>query len=111
MLPHARRLKDTAEFDRVFRDGRAAHGRLVSIRMRPADGFKAGFVVGKAVSQKAVVRNRTRRRLQEIVRAAGPGLGAVELVVSAKRAAADAGSPVLRDEITDLLGTLTKERA
>ncbi len=106
MLPSALRLKKSDEFDRVFSEGRAAHGRLISVRLRPADRLKAGFVVGKSVSEQAVVRNRTKRRLRDIVRSAQPRLGAVEIVISAKRPAATAKHAALADEFNTLLTRL-----
>ncbi len=108
MIPRTFRLRKTDEFDRVFSEGRAAHGRLISLRLRPADGFKAGFVVGKSVSERAVVRNRTKRRLRDIVRTAQPRLGTAEIVVSAKRPAATAEHAALADEFNALLARLER---
>ena len=112
MLAKPNRLRTSAEFDRVFSAGRTAHGKLLSVRVAesaevtdaPA-GFKVGFSIGKTVSLKAVVRNRIRRRLREIVRSLGQdnAFNAVELVVSAKRAAAAADSAQLREELERLL--------
>jgi ribonuclease P protein component len=95
------RLRTRAEFDRVFAVGRAAHGKLLSVRAADADRAKAGFTVGKTVSLKATDRNRVRRRLREIIR--GLDLAAVEIVVSAKRPATRAGSDELRTELEGLL--------
>lgn len=107
VLAKPNRLRTSAEFDRVFTEGRTAHGKLLSVRVADAGRFKAGFIVGKAVSLRAVVRNRVRRRLREIVRELK--LDSVELVVSAKQPAAAAESAELREELTALLqqtGTL-----
>lgn len=108
MLARQNRLRTSAEFGRVFAEGRTAHGKLLSVRTAEAagsTGFKAGFSVGKAVSLKAVVRNRVRRRLREIVRGLerDGALGAVELVVAAKRPAAAAGTATLQTELETLL--------
>lgn len=105
MLAEPNRLRTSAEFGRVFAEGRTAHGKLLSVRAADAGRFRAGFSVGKAVSLKAVVRNRVRRRLREIVRSLerDGALGAVELVVSAKRPAASADSEALREELETLL--------
>lgn len=111
MLAKPNRLRTSAEFDRVFSAGRTAHGKLLSVRVADATEagksarFKAGFSIGKTVSLKAVVRNRIRRRLREIVRSLGQdnAFNAVELVVSAKRPAAAADSTQLREELERLL--------
>ena len=108
MLAKPNRLRTKREFGRVFDEGCAAHGTLLSVRTADAadgpgskTGFKAGFSVGKTVSLRAVVRNRVRRQLREIVRSLD--LKGVELVVSAKRPAAKAGSAELRAELELLL--------
>ena len=101
MLAAPHRLRTRAEFDRVFKDGRSAHGALLSIRVADAKRLRAGFTVGKSVSQKAVDRNRVRRRLREIIR--GFELDAVELVISAKPAAAKATTAELRSDLETLL--------
>lgn len=106
VLAKPNRLRNSAEFDRVFAEGRTAHGKLLSVRTADAGRFKAGFVVGKTVSLKAVVRNRIRRRLREIVRGMerDDAFKPVELVISAKRTAASADSAGLRAELGTLLG-------
>lgn len=76
-----RRLRSTAEFDRVYRTGRTVHGRSFLVRVAPAETSAAatagaatadpstfGFVVSTRVSRSAVVRNRIRRRAREFVR-------------------------------------------
>jgi ribonuclease P protein component len=60
----------SAEFDHVKKNGQVYRGQLILLGIVPAtDGarFRAGFVTSRAVGQ-AVVRNRVRRRLREIVR-------------------------------------------
>ena len=63
---------------------------------------RVGFVTSRRVGG-AVVRNRIRRRLREIARAARPNLlPGLWMVVIAKRPAADAAFGELRDEWTQL---------
>lgn len=94
MLPAAARLRRRQDFAEVVRRGRrTARGPLVLHFAPPAPGASgpacAGFVVGKIVGP-AVVRNRVRRRLREVVRARltvlPPG---ARLVVRAQPGAAD----------------------
>ncbi len=67
-FPRAKRLTLPAEFDRVRKEGEVFRGKLLSIGvLRNADPFRAGFVISRALGG-AVVRNRVRRRLREIVR-------------------------------------------
>jgi len=69
-FPKTRRLTRPAEFEHVKKNGRVHRGRLLVISVVPAndaDPFRAGFVTSRALGS-AVVRNRVRRRLREIVR-------------------------------------------
>ncbi|MDX2008486.1 MAG: ribonuclease P protein component [Meiothermus sp.] len=64
-------LKGEKSFNRA-RGGRPGRGRLVSVRWNPLrpnafNPVRVGIVVSKKVG-KAVVRNRIRRRLKEILR-------------------------------------------
>jgi ribonuclease P protein component len=101
MFPKARRLTRPAEFLRVKNEGAVQRGRLLlvgSLDVPNEKAFRAGFVTSKRVGS-AVVRNRVRRRLREIVRqnqqAIRPG---VWLVIIARPPAAEASHRALEDE-------------
>ena len=69
-FPKSRRLTQSAEFEQVKRNGRVYRGQLVVLSIVPANDatpFRAGFITSRALG-RAVVRNRVRRRLREIVR-------------------------------------------
>ncbi|MEP7055086.1 MAG: ribonuclease P protein component [Actinomycetota bacterium] len=75
MLPAASRVRRSDDFTAVLRSGRRA-GRgplVVHLLPGPLEGPaiplppRAGVVVGRAVGN-AVIRNRTRRRLRNLVR-------------------------------------------
>ena len=69
-FPKNRRLTQSAEFDRVKKSGRVERGRLILLSILEtgdAARFRAGFITSRALGS-AVVRNRVRRRLREIVR-------------------------------------------
>jgi ribonuclease P protein component len=69
-FPKSRRLARSAEFEKVKRNGRVQHGRLILLNVLEigdATPFRAGFVTSRAVGL-ATTRNRVRRRLREIVR-------------------------------------------
>ena len=110
-LPPKNRLRRSTEFRRVFTEGRrAADGLLVMTAVRN-EGPALRF--GLAVSGRtggAVVRNRIRRRLREILREldAAPGY---DVVVSARPAAATATFWRLKESVEKLsrrLGLLTE---
>lgn len=69
MLARANRLRLGRDIDRVYRQGRYGRGELLAVKMlkRPSGATRAVVIVGKKVSKKAVVRNRIRRRLTELL--------------------------------------------
>ncbi|MBA2431387.1 MAG: ribonuclease P protein component [Chthoniobacterales bacterium] len=99
-FPKARRLTRPAEFLQVKTDGHAHRGALLILGVLPQEesGFRAGFVTSKRVGG-AVVRNRVRRRLRDIVRRHQHALhDGVWIVLVARPAAAGATSRQLEDE-------------
>src|ERR1700719_1946972 len=69
-FPKSRRLTCRPEFERVKRSGEVHPGKsllLNVLRVEPGACFRAGFVTSRKIGA-AVVRNRVRRRLREIVR-------------------------------------------
>jgi len=69
-FPKSRRLTQSAEFEQVKKNGRVYRGQFVVLSIVPANDatpFRAGFITSRALG-RAVVRNRVRRRLREIVR-------------------------------------------
>ncbi|WP_245969499.1 ribonuclease P protein component [Calidithermus roseus] len=96
-------LKGEWAFARL-KKGRAARGRLVSVRWLPnrTGPVKVGLVVSKKVG-KAVVRNKIRRRMREILR--HMLLPPCDLMVVAQPEAATAGYAEL---YRDLAFTLKK---
>lgn len=100
-FPKSRRLVRASEFERVKREGRAERGKLLIIGVLPGQdrhSVRAGFVTSKRVGS-AVVRNRVRRRLREIVRKHQQDLRAdLWIVTIARPAAARATSRELEDE-------------
>ena len=103
MLPRRHRLTRKADFDAVFAHGRRVFGKHVTIRTAPngTDAYRLGLAVSKAVGN-AVVRNRVKRRLREIVRGANVASGC-DLVVAARPSAADAPFAGLRADVMGLL--------
>ncbi len=107
MLPRQHRLTRKASFDAVFAQGRRWTGQHVTIRtlLNGTDAYRCGFSASKAVGN-AVVRNRVKRRLREIVRGANVQPG-YDVVVVARPSAAAAPFQGLR---ADLVGLLRRAR-
>ena len=69
-FPQSRRLTEAWQFERVRKEGCAQHGDLLvlaALAGKGVDSLRAGFVTSRKIGG-AVVRNRVRRRLREIVR-------------------------------------------
>ena len=100
------RLTDSPEFERVYRQGTAYRGRCFSVHAFPNE--QGSPRLGLSVSRKvgtAVTRNTVRRRLREVFRASTSEIpGDLDLVVSAKPAAAAASFEELRAEFVKALG-------
>jgi ribonuclease P protein component len=102
-FPKAARLCRAGEFAKLKREGQSFHGKLIVLSVLKS-GEESAARIGLITSRRvggAVVRNRVRRRLREIVRAARPQLKAgVWLALIARQAAARASFQALRDEWT-----------
>ena len=96
-------LTKPEDFARVHEQGKWMGGGLVGIKSRPSDLPQAryGFIVSKRVG-KAVVRNRVKRRLREIVRqlVLKPG---TDIILGVKPQAAQADFGALKTDVLKLL--------
>ena len=100
-FPKSARLSQAREFAKLKAEGRSYHGKFIVLsvlRQQPTDETRIGFVTSRRVGG-AVVRNRVRRRLREIVRVSRPQLASgLWLVLIARHAAAQADFAALREE-------------
>ena len=96
-----RRLTHRSEYERVRRDGATQRGKLLMLNVALVENSgpsRAGFVTSRRIGG-AVVRNRVRRRLREIVRQHQHELRAgFCFVLIAKNAAVSARYRSLEDE-------------
>lgn len=97
------RLRRKRDFDAVFGQGRAWHNELLVLRSLPnaLEHNRYGFITSKRLG-KAVVRNRVRRRLREVIRVL-PLTRGWDVIVSAKTPAALADFHALNRAVVDLL--------
>ena len=100
-FPKTRRLTRDSDFERVKREGQSERGKLMvlgAFAVKNSGRPRAGFAVSRRLGS-AVVRNRVRRRLREIVRTHQHDLrDNMWIVLIARRAAANAGYRALEDE-------------
>ncbi len=72
MLTKCNRLTKEEDFKIVFKAGKKysllGTGIYLKVRGNNLEQSRFGFVISKKVSKKAVVRNKIKRRLREIVR-------------------------------------------
>jgi ribonuclease P protein component len=100
------RLTDSPEFERVYRQGTAYRGKLFSVHAFPNEQGtpRLGLSVSRKVGS-AVTRNAVRRRLREVFHSCISGSSEnLDLVVSARPAAANATFEELREEFGKSLG-------
>ena len=115
MLPQQSRMRRPEDFRRVLRTGRRAGGSVLAGHLLLADGSsgdpaKVGFVVSRAVGS-AVVRNRVKRRLRELMRRRVASLpGGCLLVLRAYPAAASARQEDLAADLDLVIGRLLRRQ-
>ncbi len=99
------RLTDSPDFERAYRQGTAYRGKLFSVHAFPNElgTPRLGLSVSRKVGN-AVTRNTVRRRLKEVFHSALPEVpGDLDLVVSARPAAAEATVRELSEEFVRAL--------
>lgn len=96
------RLRRRREFAVVYRRGRRYQSQLLLLRALRTDGPESrfGFSVGQELGS-AVVRNRVKRRLREVVRSLPVSAG-WQMVINARPPAATASYQQLRGTLADL---------
>ena len=126
MLPQQSRMRRTEDFRRVLRTGRRAGGSMLAGHLllagpspglagsdgavRSGDPAKVGLVVSRAVGS-AVVRNRVKRRLRELMRRRLASLpGGCLLVLRAHPAAAGANQADLAADLDLVIGRLLRRQ-
>lgn len=94
----------------VYKRGVTVRGPLISLKYiarKPGAGYRAAVVVSKKVHKSAVVRNRIRRRLFELVRLNQTSLGDVDIVLTVfSEQVATAPTSQLHEQVTALLAKI-----
>src|SRR5580700_3403098 len=107
-LPHAARLVRRTEFEAVYRSGgrRSSAQFVVFYRANGGLGSRFGTSVKRQVGN-AVVRNRIRRRIREILRRNSSEIpSGWDLVIHPRRSVAQAAFAPLEAELLGLLRNL-----
>ena len=104
MLPRKFRLTSKKDFTRIFKGGRSVNGRGIGLKYFPSglEMSRFAFVVSTKVSKKAVVRNKLKRQMREIIHGVlkdvKPG---VDMVIIARKEAIDM-------EFAEMTGSMQK---
>lgn len=120
MLPQQSRMRRPEDFRLALRTGRRAGGSVVAGHLllpdgthgavRSGDPAKVGFIVSRAVGS-AVVRNRVKRRLRELMRRRLASLpGGCLFVLRAHPAAAGARQADLAADLDLVIGRLLRRQ-
>lgn len=75
MIPRENRFRGYGSLKYVYRVGKTARGPLLAVKATSNSRrrqYRAAVVVSRKVNKSAVVRNRIRRRLYEIIRQLSP---------------------------------------
>lgn len=106
MLQAKNRLTKKSDFELVFKRGRIFQGRFFGLAsIASGDGeSKVGFIVSNKISGLATQRNRIKRVARDTVRVRINSLPkGILMVVLAKKAAVQAESYLLKEDLTLLL--------
>lgn len=70
MLAQKNRLRKKKDIEMVFKQGDGFRQGFLYLKIRKnnLDTSRFGFVISKKFSKKAVIRNKTKRRLSEIIK-------------------------------------------
>jgi ribonuclease P protein component len=69
VLPKSNRLKEEKDFKRVYNKGRYTNGSYISIKylyLNYNSATKIGVVVSKKINNKATVRNKIKRQINDV---------------------------------------------
>jgi len=71
MLPKQNRLKNKKDFETLFKNGKGCKGDFIYIKFSEnnSENSRFGFIVSTKFSKKAVLRNKIKRLLREVIKA------------------------------------------
>ncbi|MDD5569228.1 MAG: ribonuclease P protein component [Candidatus Pacebacteria bacterium] len=105
MLSLKNRLKKEKDFERVFKQGKAAKNALFFLKGLDTGSANTrfGFIVSKKVSKKAVIRNKAKRWMRVIARENLPKIKkGYDIIITAYPKIAGADINEARKEIGNL---------
>jgi len=105
MLAKKHRLAKTTDIKSVFMRGRGFFNPLFNIKYVPGPVFRLTVVVSTKVSKRAVVRNRIKRALREVVRLNISSFKAGDYAIIVKPSAEKVENIVLKERVLNAFKT------
>lgn len=70
MLKKINRITKDKEFDRIFKGGKSAYSNILGLKALKTEeeNSRFGILISTKVSKKAVIRNRLKRQIREILK-------------------------------------------
>ena len=102
-FPKTARLRQRAEFARVFDGGRRIASPAMALHWMPAPQPRLGIAVSRKVDPNAVGRNRMKRVLRDAFRALRSQLVSADFIIVARSPAATLDNAALRTVFKQLL--------
>lgn len=106
MLSKNNRLRHTKDIESVFKNGKTIAGKLIFLKFLKNDLNIArfGFIVSTKISKKAVIRNKIKRQLREIVRKNLANLKLdLDIIIVAKPEIIDKNYQEIKNDFENLL--------
>ena len=109
MLSRENRLRKRKDFDNIFKNGKAKTGGFIFLKFLKNDlnVSRFGFIVSLKIAKKAVVRNKIKRRLRQVIRnninEIKPGF---DIVITAKPEIVNKNYQEIKNELENLFKTL-----
>ena len=107
MLPKWQRLKGKKTFSNIYKKGKVYSNELFVLyflrRNTSEEDAKAGFIVSKKISKKAVTRNKIKRRIREAYKLFCKDLEDIDLIWFARKPIINAKLPDMKNAIINLL--------
>ena len=106
MLSSKNRLREKSDINKVFRDGKAVAGCFVFLKVlkNGLDDNRFAFVVSSKISKKAVIRNKIKRRLREIIKQTQLKQG-FDFVVVTKPSIVDKGFQEIKQDLNEIFNS------
>ena len=106
MLPKVHRIVKEKDFKQVFRKGKYLSQDLLNLKYvkNNLDKSRFGFTIGLKISKKAVIRNKIKRQMTEIIRHNLPSIKkGFDIVIMPKPAIVDQNYQEIKKILVSLL--------